>query len=60
MFKFFVKMDGVSVAINPAWVVSVLPAIAEGQPCVLINGADKCYWYVRGSLADVVSSLNRE
>lgn len=59
MFKFFVKMDGTSIAINTDWIMSVTPAISEGQPCVLITRGDKCYWYVRGSLADVVSALNR-
>ena len=58
MFKFFTKTDGTSVAINRDWIVSVVPAIQNGQPCVLIS-SEKTYWHVRGSLADVVSDLNR-
>lgn len=58
MFKFFVKLDGTSVAINKDWVVSVVPANHNGQLCVMIS-SEKTYWYVRGTLADVVSDLNR-
>ncbi len=59
MFKFFVKTDGTSVAINTDWIVSVSPSIVDGQPCTAI-WSDKTYWHVRETLANVVSDLNRE
>lgn len=59
MFKFFVKMDGTSVAINRDWIMSVSPELKDGQPCTRI-WSDKIYWDVRETLANVVSDLNRE
>ena len=59
MFKFFTKTDGISVAINRDWVMSVSPGIADGQPCTAIWSEKTC-WCVKETLADVVTKLNRE
>lgn len=58
MLKMFVKTDGGMIAINPDWVVSVKPALNSGQPCTMISGADKQYWYVTDMYESVVRTLN--